>query len=173
MGPGGLELGAAESGHPAQCRRKGAEGDHPGQSDVQIQAQSLSCSVQGALKLYNWCVRINGLREEEEGGREQWRWGKGGRNLLLPSHLSSLGTETLPSPKTYTVQESATLPPREGRHSVIHLWAGTEWRRLGPVPLSKAQSKGVSHGAVALGPVATQVFFQVSWVGSGTDWSCG
>ena len=100
MGPGGLELGAAESGHPAQCRRKGAEGDHPGQSDVQIQAQSLSCSVQGALKLYNWCVRINGLREEEEGGREQWRWGKGGRNLLLPSHLSSLGTETLPSPKT-------------------------------------------------------------------------
>ena len=31
--------------------------------------------------------------------------------------------------KHHTVQESATLPPREGRHSVIHLWAGTEWRQ--------------------------------------------
>lgn len=75
--------------------------------------------------------------------------------------------------KHHTVQESATLPPREGRHSVTHLWAGAEWRGLGPVPLSRAQSNGVSHGAVALGPVATQVFFPVSWVGSGTDWSCG
>ena len=50
---------------------------------------------------------------------------------------------------------------------------GQNGEGLGPVPLSRAQSKGVSHGAEALGPVATQVFFPVSWVGSGTDWSCG
>ena len=57
---------------------------------------------QGALKWCSQCVLINGLREEEEGEREQWRWRKGCRSLLLPSHPNSLGdrTETVPSPKT-------------------------------------------------------------------------
>lgn len=79
MHPVSLALGSVESGHPAQMWEVGYRGRSSEQSDVQIQAESLSCwgvgwgwgeIWQGALKdcsqVAMCSVLTNGLREEEE-----------------------------------------------------------------------------------------------------------
>ena len=61
----------------------------------------------------NWYLLINGLREEEEGGN-----GAREAGIFYCPHTSApWGQKLFPALKHHTVQESATLPPREERHS--------------------------------------------------------
>ena len=52
------------------------------------------------------------------------------------------GQKLFPALKHHTVQESATLPPREERHSVTHLWTGAEWRGAWPCPVGQSSEQG-------------------------------